>query len=321
MPSAWLDSIRETLLGRQTPGGGWGYGGGAEPMVEPTVLASLALLEMQPDSPPRASPDVHAAADWLARLQQPDGALGISARWSTPRWPTALGTLLWAVLGRHKTHLQKAIGWLLAHGGKTQENDCPDVIGHDTTIPGWSWVLDTAPWVEPTAMALVALRAAGVAGGERIGRGVEMLCDRAIPSGGWNYGNKIVFGHTLRPQPAPTGWALLALAGHDVPAGPVDRGCAYLEQTLPRLRSARSLAWGLLGLQAWRRRPARSESWLRQCSTLDPHLSQRPVDLALLLLASQGWLVDVLGPAGKASVRWSDRPGRPGPTTNPRRRS
>ena len=39
-----------------------------------------------------------------------------------------------------------------------------------------------------------------------------MIIDRALPHGGWNYGNKVVFGHELRPQPGPTGMALLALA-------------------------------------------------------------------------------------------------------------
>jgi hypothetical protein len=40
-----------------------------------------------------------------------------------------------------------------------------------------------------------------------------MILDRQLPSGGWNYGNKIIFDKKLKPIPESTGHALASLSG------------------------------------------------------------------------------------------------------------
>ena len=105
--------------------------------------------------------------------------------------------------------------WLLDQGGVAIPNlAAPErTVGHDTAIVGWPWVADTHSWLEPTAVAILALRREGKVDHPRVREGLRLIRDRAIPTGGWNYGNNIAFGRDLRPQPAPTGIALLALAG------------------------------------------------------------------------------------------------------------
>ena len=96
-------------------------------------------------------------------------------------------------------------------------------VGHDTTLIGWPWVADTHSWLEPTAMTILALCRDGRADHPRVRAGLRLIRDRAIAAGGWNYGNNIAFGRDLRPQPAPTGLALLALARVDQRTGIVER--------------------------------------------------------------------------------------------------
>ena len=95
-------------------------------------------------------------------------------------------------------------------------------------------------------MAVLALSRAGLAEHPRVQEGLRLIRDRAVRSGGWNYGNKAVFGRPLRPQPAPTGLALLTLAGIDERGGDRSRrAIGYLREALPGVRASASLGWGV----------------------------------------------------------------------------
>ena len=72
-------------------------------------------------------------------------------------------------------------------------------------------------WLEPTAMALLALKHTGHDAHVRAREAVDLLHDRLLPNGGSNYGNTFVFGQELRPHVQPTGLALLALTGERHP--------------------------------------------------------------------------------------------------------
>src|SRR5206468_3617360 len=154
------------------------------------------------------------------------------------------------------------------------------------TISGWPWVADTASWLEPTALAVLALRREGFAQHPRVRDGLRLIRDRAIASGGWNYGNNVVYGHSLRPHPAPTGLALLALAGVDTRTAAVTRALRFLQQTLPNIRAVPSLCWGLLGLRAWGERPTWSTDLLAEVANQTFRGPAPPPRLAGLLLAA-----------------------------------
>ena len=183
----------------------------------------------------------------------------------------------------YEEHLTRAVDWLLATRGRSLSPQ-PDIYGHDVTLVGWPWVEGTHSWAEPTAYAILGLRAAGNAEHPRVREGIKLLADRAFAQGGWNYGNTRVLDHTLRPFPATTGIALAALAG-EAPNSDVDAAIAYLTHELPRIRSPLSLAWGLIGLASWRAVPREADAWLAECVQTRSPQAAGPHEDALLLLA------------------------------------
>lgn len=295
MSSEWVTTARERLLHLRDPRvTAWSYRAGAAPSVEPTVLACLGLLATDPD-PGRSLSIARTAAGWLASLQNPDGSLGVSATLRDPGWATPYAVALWAALGQDQAERDRAARWLLSERAYTSPQASNLWAGHDTSIAGWPWVPETHSWVEPTALSILALRRAGHSEHPKVREGVRLIRDRAIAAGGWNFGSKVVLGNELRPQPAPSGLALLALAGVDGRTAIVERAIAYLRRTLPGVRSAQSLGWGLLGLRAWGERPDQADQWLAEtCRRVSSRADAAP-RLAHLLLAAGDHAVDLLG--------------------------
>ncbi|SIO62646.1 hypothetical protein SAMN05444166_7108 [Singulisphaera sp. GP187] len=286
MPSEWSGTARDELLALRVTSTGWGYRKGTRPCVEPTALVGLGLVASTEVSRGEDS-SVRLAADWLVSIQNQDGSLGISAGLPAPCWTTPYTLLLWNALNGYETPRRRAAAWLLQQQGQTSasESDPDHVIGHDTTLVGWPWVSDTHSWLEPTAIAVLALGREGYGDHRRVREGIRLIADRALPNGGWNYGNKSAFGNVLRPQPGPTGLALLALAQTDDPSSVVANGIKYLVETLPNTRAPASLGWGVLGLRRWNRAPAKSYLWLDESYRRTVGRPDAATRLALLLLA------------------------------------
>ncbi|MEK7757853.1 MAG: hypothetical protein AAB385_11645, partial [Planctomycetota bacterium] len=296
------------------------YSPAAAPCAEPTALACLALSArgMEADAFQASRSPNHSSADrrirligglaLLARLQRPDGSVSVALNIESPCWPTGLAVLAWSfsdsiadppsadpnahpptadwgclAAPRYRPQTEKAVDWLLHSSGKPIAPN-PTVYGHDTTLRGWSWVENTHAWVEPTAYAILALRGAGKGEHPRVREGIQMVLDRAIPNGGWNYGNPRVYKNTLRPFPGPTGIALTALAGQPSDSR-IEAGIAYLSHELRRVRSPMSLGWGLIGLTAWGRRPDEASVWLEECARRALCSAPNAMYDALLLLA------------------------------------
>jgi hypothetical protein len=109
-------------------------------------------------------------------------------------------------------------------------------------------VAGTHSWIEPTALGVIALKAAGHERHERVQEAIRMILDRQLPHGGWNYGNTFVFGRELRPMPESSGAALAGLAGQ------VERGSRPATHAdFARVGSSRSRG---LGAVAFERRGA-----------------------------------------------------------------
>lgn len=299
-------TARLALLGLRGGDGGWGYRRGAGSCAEPTALVGLALLATDREAGPTrtaAAPALAAAADWLTTVQRADGSVGVSASTPTPGWATPYAALFWKALGAHEGRVRSASGWLLGQKGRTLDraDDPNKVAGHDTTLVGWPWVDDTHSWLEPTALAVLALGRVGLGDHPRVREGLRLIRDRAVEPGGWNYGNKSVFGRPLRPQPAPTGLALLTLAGTGPRTADVGRAVRYLRAALPGVRASASLGWGLVGLRAWGEAPADSDRWLSEAFA---GLADRPdaaPKLACLLLACGGRTLELFGRGSAAS--------------------
>ena len=308
MNSSWINRLHHELLDLRGSAPGWGNRPGGMPYVEPTALAALALAGSDPQSGmDKSRAAVRAAAEWLTGLQQRDGALGIAPDLPQPRWTTALGALVWSTSKAFLAAREKGIDWLLSRQGTTWTPDVAEPFGHDPRIPGWPWVEGTHSWLEPTAMAVLALRRAGHAEHLRTLDGLRLIRDRAIRAGGWNYGNSTVFGADLRQQPAPTGLALLALAGiDDADSGIVERSCHYLETILPTTRAPQSLCFGILALAAWGRRPVAADDWLMAAHDGAARSSNSIAQLACLLLAAGARSLDLLGITNNRSPQLRD---------------
>lgn len=293
------EAARGELLRLQGRDGGWGYRKGSAPCAEPTALAGLALLALRPNGGHEAAA-ARSAADWLATVQRRDGSVGVSAAVPEPGWATPYALLLWTATGGHDARCRDAARWLLACKGRvlSREDDPNRVAGHDTTIVGWPWVGDTHSWLEPTAMAVLALGRSGFAGHIRVQEGLRLIRDREVDSGGWNYGNKAVFGRGLRAQPGPTGLALLALTGTGPRTEAVDRAVRYLRGVLPDVRASASLGWGLLGLRAWGETPEASRDWVAEALATASGRPDSAPKLAALLLCDAPGALNLFGRGG-----------------------
>lgn len=176
---------------------------------------------------------------------------------------------------------------MLETTGTHEPREADSPVGHDTSIRGWPWVTNTHSWVEPTAIALLALQVTGYGGHERAQEATRLLLDRQLPRGGWNYGNTFVFDTELHPLPESTGVALSALAGR-VPRELIQHSLDYLQHEITHLRTPFSLGWGLLGLSAWEERPAVARLWiLESLKRQEKYGSYETSLLSLLLFALQ----------------------------------
>lgn len=273
------------LIDRLAPRPCAGYGPTDGPATEPSALAALALAGSNRWN------SVWQVADWLSSFQAADGSVGVRPREKQPCWPTSLAVLTWNTLrdtnGERlfQAHIDRGVGWMVTHQGVKLAHDA--VRGHDGMLEAWPWVDDTHAWVEPTALHVLALKAVGLGDHPRTRSAVAMLFDRQLPSGGFNYGNTTILGRQLRPHLQPTGIALLALAGELDAAERVRKSLDYLVAELESETATASLAWSVLALSAYGRRPVATTQWLKAAyhRTLSRGASHHK--LALLALSAQ----------------------------------
>ena len=279
-------STRDTLLTRLAERAECSYLPGSPIATEPTALAALALLTCKEET------SADRALRWLVRVQSRDGNLGVTATDPQPCWPTSLAILAWAKAGaRYWGRIERAHSWLLdakgmaLHPRKGQENE---VMGHNMALVGWPWVAGTHSWIEPTALAVIALKATGHGDHPRTREAVRLLIDRLLPTGGCNYGNTVVFGQQLLEHLQPTGLTMLALAGEKSTDERITRSLDYLEQNLSGSVGTPSLCFGLQGLAAHGRAPVNRRKWLAESMENALRRDRAPWHDALLLLAEQG---------------------------------
>jgi hypothetical protein len=274
----WLDQTLDELA-RQPAAG---YMADGAPAAEPTALAALALAMHG------RSGDAVKAADALATMQQENGEVGVRSG-EAPGWPTSLAAIAWTVTDRNAFHerIENAIAWLLVNRGRPVEHS--DNFGHNTELVGWAYAEQTHSWVEPTAFAVLALKAAGKAGDPAAREGVAVLIDRQLPGGGLNYGNTYVLGQLLRSHVEPTGIALVALAGESDSSNRIARSVAWLRRSISPETTPLSLGWALLGLRAQGALAPQGEEWLAAAASRVRSRDRSPYKLALLALAAKGW--------------------------------
>jgi hypothetical protein len=130
---------------------------------------------------------------------------------------------------------------------------------------------------------VIALKVAGHGQHDRVRQATQMMLDRQLAHGGWNYGNTTVFGRELHPMPESTGAALAGLAGQ-VEQGTVARSLDYLQGEIDRLRTPVSLGWGLLGLAAWDLWPSNGMVLVERCVANQARYGEYDTSALCLLL-------------------------------------
>lgn len=274
-------SWKDELFDRLATAAVGGYHVGAIEGAEPTAYAAMALARAD-----RMKAAIKAA-DFLAKLQLPDGSVPVQPRTTWPGWPTSLAILAWRAVDakKHFTHIFNGEQWLLSVIGKPVP--VSDEVGHDVTLIAWPWAEDTHSWLEPTTFAVLALRALGESEHPRTIEGIKVMLDRLLPDGGCNYGNTIVLGQLLRPHVHPSGIVATGLAKQADFAGRLSRTLDYLEAE-GMVKANNTLCWAMIGLAAHGRRPENADELLeasyKRVIAKDPS-TQR---LALLALAVQG---------------------------------
>lgn len=287
------EALRE-LAALQGSDGGWGYRERTPSMAEPTALALLALAPATPPDPGTSLKGTAPEARGLKHLmscQDPAGWMALSVEDGEPSWTTSPGVLALRAHG-HGGNALLAERWL---AGWTSPATPPsaravartrELLGIDMSIPAWPWFGETSGWVEPTAMACLALRGSPAEGAApRVADALRYLADRRCADGGWNYGNPVAFGKELASQPIPTAKALLARAAE----GPDEAGRARLEAHLEDNPSRGAQAWGALALQALGATASARHAAGKALGPPDPRapLPRGPVELALGVLADR----------------------------------
>jgi hypothetical protein len=194
-----IERLRGRLASARNADGGWPYYAGRGSRLEPTCWAMLALgdreaarviegwrgpshLLLEP-----AIPVVAYAFNALAAISL--AAPSIEAR--------AAGASLAEAL--------------LAHKGLAM--DAHPAIKQDSSLQGWTWSDGAFSWVEPTAWCMLAVKKLvprTPKAENRLQEADRLMRDRACGGGGWNYGNKEVYGQSLLPHVPPTAAGVLA---------------------------------------------------------------------------------------------------------------
>jgi hypothetical protein len=244
-----MSNANEFLLRAQNPDGGWGYRLGGMSYVEPTAAVLLALS----DSAARAR-----GRDCLIALQRADGGWGIAARDAESGWMTAWAVRALADFPEARAAVARGVEWLLATEGQRITDPAArrtilELHKIDSALRAWPWQPGDAAWVQPTALALLALVAAGARDHARVRDGIAYLYDRACPTGGWNIGNPWMLGKKIPATIQDTAVALLALraVGESSDDAHIAAALRFLRDALARAHTSVELAWGIRALSDW----------------------------------------------------------------------
>ena len=274
------------LLQAQNTDGGWGYRVKGMSYIEPTAVALLALSDQTARM---------RGADFLFSLQHADGGWGIATLDAESGWMTAWATRALVEFPTARDVVARGAQWLLAtEGQRITDPDARRVIQElhiiDSALRAWPWQPGDAAWVHPTALAMLALAAAGERAHARVREGVQYLYDRACPEGGWNIGNPWMLGKKVPPTIQDTAVALLALraAGESADDAHIAAALVFLRDAFARAQTPIELAWGIYALRDWQVDVGAAPSRLNALQGADGSWSGNPFITATAVLAGHG---------------------------------
>jgi len=249
------------LVSSQNDDGGWGFHPAAESRVEPTCWALRALRNV----PVTISQEgLRRGREFLHHQQLADGSWPSSRGERTGSWVTSLACSILSDATESAASVTAGLKWLC--------NDYPrdsslwrrilghfrsdaSISEHDDSFRGWGWTPRTSSWVEPSSLAILALRecpeeSRPATASERCALAVGLLYDRMCSGGGWNCGNPLIYGVPGEPLVLPTAWALLAV--RDLPVHEKkSESLAWLERSYESIQSPASMSVARIALESY----------------------------------------------------------------------
>lgn len=245
--TAEAEQLQRRLLEAQNPDGGWAYSKGAS-WTEATALALLALAAHKITGAAR-----ERARAWLLETQRRDGGWAPNPAIDTSTSMTSVAVLALSHVDPKSPALARGFGWILE-----QENGELPVIERialrllgaaPPKAPGGSpWFPNTAAWIGPTVMSVLALTRAGSQRNpdyKRLSSAIRLaqqyILSRACKDGGWNHGGSAFRSEDAESYPEMTGMALLAL--QNISPAELRKPLERAEAFLARPQTAEALSW------------------------------------------------------------------------------
>jgi len=207
-----MPSPIDYLISAQHECGGWGYTTGQKPVLEPTAAVLLAIR-----NEPLANNSFQKGISWLLSCQHQDGGWGINEDDPESGWQTAWALTTLRYSTQKQDSISKSVEWLITVSTMeiTQEEfqgkEIPKRDNNEAFI--WPWLPGQAGWIEPTAMAVLALE--GITKSRladfRISAALNYFRRYRTPDGGWNIGNANSLDTIVVPRAYPTALVLMAL--------------------------------------------------------------------------------------------------------------
>jgi hypothetical protein len=244
-----MTSAIDYLISAQHESGGWGYSSTQKPVVEPTSAVLLAIRDE-----PQAYEAYLRGISWLVNSQHQDGGWGINQDDPESGWQTA-----WALISLKHTYknnevVMKGIDWLTSIGTSEitreefQASEFPE--NNNITAYSWPWLPDQVGYIEPTAMAVLALD--GLADSQlakyRISAALQYFRQNRSPTGGWDTGNAGPLDTVILPRAYTSALVLMALA-HSAQQDIQLKDLTALQQAMQGDTSILAQSSGLVALQ------------------------------------------------------------------------
>jgi len=156
----------------------------------------------------------------------------------------------------------------------------------NTGLRGWPWQPGGASWIEPTALAMLALSLGPASddAAERLDEAARYMLDRRCSGGGWNFGSPVMFDQRLPARVHPTALALLALRRYR-PASVMPDDLAALRRDLRLDGTAGALGWGLVALHAAAESEPSEMVALQRKQQVDGSWNGNPYQTAIAIMA------------------------------------
>jgi prenyltransferase beta subunit len=200
------------LISAQHKSGGWGYQTGHQPIVESTATVLLAIRDER-----SASDSFQRGLSWLLDCQHEDGGWGINENDSESGWQTAWAIMVLKQSTQSSERMHKAVDWLTSVPTYAVSKDefsvstFPKRDSLDALV--WPWLPGQAGWLEPTALAVLALYdvSDSALAVSRIKVALEYFSHYRTPGGGWNIGNTSQLDTIIIPRAYHTALVLMAM--------------------------------------------------------------------------------------------------------------